>query len=112
MPDAIVARHRSNAATLSRTMQTALRKLHDLQAPPKEPTVRKTSGRPPAEAHPAKAEPAPSVPGSRIPRAAWQCPDKLWDKMTMEERRIAFGYRYDPVTDSVPPIENEAGKKA
>ncbi len=66
----------------------------------------------PANAVTEKAAPPQSnpVPGSRIPRAAWQCPDKRWDKMTMEERRKAFGYRYDPVTDTVPPPEtNETG---
>ncbi len=110
VPDTVAVRLRANAIALSRESRTTLHKVEQMQAPPKQPPVR--AARKPAPPATAEAEPAPSVPGSRIPRAAWQCPDKRWDQMTMEERREAFGYRYDPVTDSVPPVETEPTKKA
>jgi cell division protein FtsN len=114
VPDAMAIRLRANAIALSRESRTTLRQVEQMQAPPESAPTRATRKAPTPPPAPA-AEPAPEptpVRKARFPRAAWQSPPKLWDQMTMEERRVAFGYRYDPVTDSVPPLEPETNKPA
>jgi hypothetical protein len=91
---AMTARMRSNAATLSRTMQATLRTLHKHQAPPAEAKAQ-PSPRSPAQSRPAKPAPRPLLPP--LPAPTEPLPRiRLWDEMTMQERRETYGYKGDP----------------
>lgn len=92
LPPAMAARQRSNAATLSRTMQATLRTLRQHQAPPAE--AQPSRPRPSAPPRASKAKRAFLLPPQEEPEPLPRI--RLWDEMTMEERRATYGYKGDP----------------
>jgi len=99
---AMAARQRTNAATLARMMHATLRTLRQHQTPAAE--AQPSSPCPPAQPRASKA----AAPATRplpppLPERTEPLPRiRLWDEMTMEERRDRFGYKGDPAMAKSP----------